>query len=90
MINMNLKEFENMAIEVIVECAVDMGESTYVIDHEDLKSYFEDSEAFENVDEIMELIPQVDIDKFNDRLIPEVEEELINYQILRAEYSSDF
>ena len=86
---MNLTDVENMAMEIIVEVAVDMGEPIYVLDHEDLKSYFVDNEV-ENLDEIVALIPQVDIEKFNDRLIPEIEEELINSQVLRAEYSSDF
>lgn len=86
---MNVKDVENMALEIIVEVAVDMGEPTYIIDHEDLKEYFVANEV-EGLDEIVELIPEVDIEKFNDRLIPEIEEELINSQILRAEYSSDF
>lgn len=83
---MNQIEFEKFALEMLISIAIDEKEPFYIIDHDDLKDYFEGNVSQEGLDEIVELIPNVDIEKFNDRVIPEMEEELVNMMVLRAEY----
>lgn len=83
---MNQKEFEKYAIEMLVELAVDENEPFYIINHDDLKDYFDGNVEPEEFAEIIELIPNVDIDKFNDKLIPAIEDGLVNRMVLRAEY----
>ena len=78
---MNQAEFENFAIEMLVELAVDMGEPFPIYNHDDLKDYFDGNVESEEFAEIVELIPNVDIEKFNDRLIPAIEEELVNRMV---------
>lgn len=75
---MNKTEFENFAIEMLVELAVDENEPFYIIDHDDLKDYFDGNVEPEEFAEIVEIIPNIDVDKFNDRLIREMEDGLVN------------
>lgn len=84
---MNQNEFENYAIDVLVELAVDEGEMFYIIDHDDFKDYFDGNVEPEEFAEIVELIPNVDLDKFNERLVEEMEQGFINSAVCRAEYS---
>ena len=83
---MNQKEFEKFAIEMLVELAVDMGEPFPIYDHDDLKDYFDGNVSQEEFDEIVELIPNVDIEEFNDKVIPAMDEGIVNMRVLRAEY----
>ena len=78
---MNQKEFEKFAIEMLVELAVDMGEPFPIYNHDDLKDYFEGNVSQEEFDEIVELIPNVDIEKFNDKVIPAMDEGIVNMRV---------
>ena len=83
---MNQIEFEKFALEMLISIAIDEKEPFYIIDHDDLKDYFDGNVEEEEFAEIVELIPNVDITTFNDKLIPAMEEELVNMMVLRAEY----
>ena len=78
---MNQNEMENLAVEIIEDICLQEGEPTYVLDHNDLKDYFDGNVDDDVFAEVVELIPQVDIDKFNERLIPELEEAMVNAMV---------
>lgn len=84
-----VENLTKIAKEIIVDIAVtELGEPTYVIDHDDLKEYIVDNLYDEpDLDELVALIPEVDLKKFNDELISEIEDELINRAVCRADYA---
>ncbi len=85
---MNRTEIENLVMKSVVECSIDMGEPTYVIDHEDLKEYLMDAVDDESkLSEVESIIPTIDLDSLNERILSEIEDEMIFIACCKAEYA---
>lgn len=73
----NLTQIETQAIEILVDICTDLGEPLYVLDHNEIVDAFVDNDV--KVD--LTKIDEIDLDKFNEKLVAECEDALINLHL---------
>ena len=86
---MNKTEIKNLAIEIMVDVATQEGEYLYFIDHDEVIECITANKEMteEEVVELSKLVREFDLEKLNEELLSEIEDEFIFINDCICEYS---